>query len=55
MFPNWVAAVGMLGGVAGLLTDAVYQTGVLALVQVACFAIWGFVSAVILLRRRNPS
>jgi uncharacterized protein DUF4386 len=52
VFPNWVAAVGMLGGLAGLLTDAVYQTGALALLQIACFAIWGFVTGAMLLTRR---
>jgi uncharacterized protein DUF4386 len=51
VFPNWVAALGVLGGLAGLLTDAVYQTGALALLQIACFAIWGFVTGAMLLRR----
>jgi uncharacterized protein DUF4386 len=51
VFPNWLAALGMLGGLAGLLTDAVYQTGALALLQIACFAIWGFVTGAMLLRR----
>jgi hypothetical protein len=51
VFPNWLAALGVLGGLAGLLTDAVYQTGVLALLLIACFAIWGFLTGAILLRR----
>jgi hypothetical protein len=50
VFPKWLAAFGVLGGLAGLLTDAVYQTGMLALLQVACFAIWGFVTGAMLLR-----
>lgn len=53
LFPNWVAAVGMIGGLAGLLTDAVYQTAALALLQIVCFATWGFVTASMLLRRSN--
>jgi hypothetical protein len=28
-----------------------YQTGALALLQIACFAIWGFVAGAMLLRR----
>jgi len=52
VFPNWVAVVGMIGGVAGLLTLAVYQTGALAIVQILCFAIWGFASGFSLLRGR---
>ena len=47
---NSVAAVGMIGGVAGLLTLAVYQTGVLAIVQILCFAVWGFACGFSLLR-----
>ena len=52
VLPNWVAVVGMVGGVAGLLTLAVYQTPVLALVQLTCFTIWGFAAGVTLLRAR---
>ena len=52
VLPNWVAVVGMVGGVAGLLTLAVYQTPVLALVQLFCFTIWGFAAGVTLLRAR---
>jgi hypothetical protein len=50
--PNWVAVVGMVGGVTGLLTLAVYQTPGLALVQLSCFTIWGFAAGVTLLRAR---
>jgi hypothetical protein len=53
VLPNWTAIVGMIGGVAGLLTLAVYQTPVLAIVQVATFAVWGFVAGVVLLRRER--
>ncbi len=53
VLPNWVAVVGMVGGVAGLLTLAVYQTGVLALLQIGCFAVWGFATGFSLLRARR--
>lgn len=53
VLPNWVAVVGMVGGVAGLLTLAVYQTGALALLQTACFAVWGFAAGFSLLRARR--
>jgi hypothetical protein len=56
VLPNWLAAVGILGGVAGLLTLAVYQTGVLALLQTCCFAVWAFAAGVVMLRSRpTPS
>ena len=42
LLPRWTAVVGMLGGTAGLLTLAVYQTGILALVQLCCFTVWCF-------------
>lgn len=52
VLPNWIAVVGMVGGIAGLLTLAVYQTPVLALVQLCCFTIWGFAAGMTLLRAR---
>jgi hypothetical protein len=52
VLPNWTAAVGIIGGVAGLLTLAVYQTGVLALIQLASFTVWGFATGFSLLRAR---
>ncbi|MBU6248926.1 MAG: DUF4386 family protein [Xanthomonadaceae bacterium] len=55
VLPNWVALVGMVGGVAGLLTLAVYQTGVLALAQLICFGIWGFATGISLLRGRQAA
>ena len=48
--PKLVAAIG-LGGLAGLLTLAVYETGVLALTQLAALGVWGFATGVILLRK----
>jgi hypothetical protein len=50
--PKWLSIVGMIGGVAGLLTLAVYQTGLLALVQLAAFTVWGFAIGIRLLRQR---
>jgi hypothetical protein len=42
VLPTWLGIVALVGGAAGLLTLAVYQTPVLALVQISCFAVWGF-------------
>ena len=55
VLPNLVALVGIIGGAAGLLTLAVYQTGVLGLVQIICFAVWGFATGVSLLRGRHAT
>jgi len=55
VLPNWIAIVGMIGGVAGLLTLAVYQTPILAIVQIATFAVWGFVVGIFLLRRERAT
>lgn len=52
VLPNWLAIIGIVGGFAGLFTDAVYQTPILALPQVACFSVWGFFTAAILVRHR---
>jgi Domain of unknown function (DUF4386) len=50
VLPRWLSWVGMLGGLAGLLTDAVYQTGALAVAQLLSFAAWAFVIGWMLLR-----
>ena len=50
--PDWLAVVGLVGGIAGLLTPAVYRTSLLALVQLSSFAIWGFATGIMLLRAR---
>ena len=52
VLPNWLAVIGMIGGIAGLLTLAVYQTSVLALLQLFSFTIWGFATGARLLRAR---
>lgn len=53
ILPNWLSLLGMIGGIAGLLTLAIYQSGVLALVQVCAFAVWGFATGILLLRSRG--
>ena len=50
ILPNWLAIVGIVGGLAGLLTLLVYQTPVLALLQFACFAVWGIAAGVLMIR-----
>jgi hypothetical protein len=50
IFPNWLGAIGMFGGVAGLLTLAVYQASYLAIIQEVCFALWGVVVGALLLQ-----
>ncbi|MGE5242951.1 MAG: DUF4386 family protein [Betaproteobacteria bacterium] len=39
---RWLGGVNMIGGIAGLLTLAVYQSGALALVQLASFTVVAF-------------
>jgi hypothetical protein len=51
VLPRWVTVLGFVGGTAGLLTLAVYQTPLLALVQLASFGVWGLAAGAILLRR----
>ena len=45
---NWVAAVGIVGGMAGLLTLAVYQSSMLAVIQLASFVVWAFATGILL-------
>jgi len=49
--PRLVAAIGYVGGLAGLLTLAVYQTGALAVVQLGAFGVWGLATGIALLKR----
>lgn len=51
--PRWLVVVGFIGGIAGLLTLAVYQTPALALVQLLSFAICAFATGVALIRSRT--
>ena len=53
ILPTWLSFLGMIGGIAGLLTLAVYQSGVLALLQLCTFAVWGFATGILLLRGRG--
>jgi hypothetical protein len=46
-----VVGIGFLGGIAGFLTLAVYQTPLLAVVQLGAFAVWAFAAGWALLRR----
>ncbi|HEX7327627.1 MAG TPA: DUF4386 family protein [Casimicrobiaceae bacterium] len=48
--PRWTSVVGLVGGAAGLLTLAVYQTPVLALLQLLSFAVWGFAVGAVFVR-----
>lgn len=52
VLPNSLAILGMIGGSAGLLTLAVYQTPALAVFQITAFAIWGIATGVTLIRRK---
>ena len=52
VLPRSVSLVGFVGGLAGLLTLAVYQTNLLALVQIGAFAIWGVAAGIVLLRHK---
>jgi hypothetical protein len=53
LFPSWLSIIGIVGGVAGMLTLIVFRTPWLALVQTAAFALWGLGALAILLA--NPS
>lgn len=46
-----LAIAGLVGGASGLLTLAVYQTPMLALLQLAVFALWAGWIGIVLLRR----
>lgn len=49
-FPRWINTVALIGGISGLLTLAVYQTAVLAVVQLLSFAVWTLAIGLTLLR-----
>lgn len=49
-----LAVIGFVGGIAGLLTLAVFETPVLAVVQLAAFATWAGALGVLILRNRTP-
>jgi hypothetical protein len=49
---RWLVAVAFVGGIAGVLTLAVYQTPVLAMAQLLSFAVCAFAAGIALLRAR---
>ena len=54
-FPRYLAALGIMGGIAGLLTLAVYQTPVLAIVQLLAWSITAAAAGLVLFRHnRTP-
>ena len=53
--PRYVAAAGMTGGIAGLLTLAVYQTPMLAIIQLLAFALTAAATGIALLIRQEPA
>jgi uncharacterized protein DUF4386 len=55
VFSKRLALVGFVGGIAGALTLAVYQTSVLAAIQVTAFGLWGLAAGFRLLRKREPA
>jgi hypothetical protein len=52
LLPRWLSTVGMISGGAGLLTLTVYQSALLALIQISMFTAWSFATAVVLLADR---
>ena len=50
VLPRWVSFVGFISGAAGLLTLAVYQSAVLALIQIVTFFVWALAVAITLFR-----
>jgi hypothetical protein len=54
VLPNWLAIVGIIGGIAGLIAsvDAPKDAVLLALLSMASFAVWGFTTGAMLLRNR---
>jgi uncharacterized protein DUF4386 len=55
MLPRWVSLVGFISGAAGLLTLAVYQSGLLALIQIVAFAVWALATAIVLFRSESSA
>jgi len=54
VLPRWLSAVGFISGGAGLLTLAIYQSALLALIQIAMFTVWASATAIVLLRSASP-
>jgi hypothetical protein len=51
ILPNWLSVLGMIGGIAGLLTHLVYQTPILFLILAGSSTVWAWVTSLILLRK----
>lgn len=51
VLPNWLAILGMIGGIAGLLTHLVYETPILFLILAGSSTVWAWVTSLILLRK----
>ena len=52
-FPRWVGMITLIGGVAGALTLAVYQTPILAILQAITFIVLTSYVSLFLLRGKN--
>lgn len=53
IFPKWVGIVTIIGGFAGVLTLAVYQTPILAILQMLTFVVLTGYFSLFLLRNKN--
>jgi hypothetical protein len=54
VLPKWMAVLGVIGGIAGLLTLAIDQTRIPTLVPVECFAVRGLLWDVHFQECRSP-
>ncbi len=52
-FPKWVGLITLIGGLAGVLTLAVYQTPILAILQAITFVVLTSYVSMFLMRRKN--
>ncbi len=53
VFADWLAVLGIIGGLCGLGTLFVYQTAYLGVIQQFALAVWALATGAILLRRRG--
>ena len=54
LLPRWLSAIGIISGGAGLLTLMVYQSALLALIQISTFTAWSLATAIVLFRSKPP-
>jgi hypothetical protein len=52
VLPNWLAILGIIGGIAGLLTHAVYQSPILFLILAVSATVWAMTTGLVLFRGR---